>query len=125
MGTPRFRCEGKRLSHSRALRHQPMSRALVRLRALLSALLLAAWSSNARADLIRIPDDGTADDPAATFDADCLGETQADDCDARAALIERRARDAALAGRGDVDPPRRRCSKARSSWIRPSWKPWR
>ena len=72
----------------KARSHLTMSRSVARLLAIFAALLLAVWSTNARADLLRIPDDGTGDDPAATFDADCLGESQAEDCDARAALIE-------------------------------------
>jgi MYXO-CTERM domain-containing protein len=59
------------------------------MRALIAAvLLLSLWSSSARADLIRLPDDLTAADASEAFDADCLGETQAEDCDTRAAMIE-------------------------------------
>lgn len=64
------------------------ARSFMRFFVLAAALLVAVWSSNARADLIRGTGDGTGEDPAATFDADCLGETQAEDCDGRAALIE-------------------------------------
>jgi MYXO-CTERM domain-containing protein len=71
---------------------------------LAAALLVAVWSSNARADVPRIFDDGTGDDPAATFDADCLGETQAEDCEARAALIEGELVMLLSQLEGDVDP---------------------
>ena len=55
---------------------------------LVATLLLAAWASSARADTIRLSYDDTGADPAETFDQDCLGDTPADDCDTRAALIE-------------------------------------
>lgn len=80
------------------------ARSFVRLFALAAALLVAVWSSNAPADVPRITDDGTGDDPAATFDADCLGETQAEDCDARAALIEGELVMLLSQLEGDVDP---------------------
>lgn len=84
--------------------HFPNVRSVVRVFALVAALLVAVWSSNARADVPRIPDDGTGDDPAATFDADCLGETQAEDCEARAALIEGELVMLLSQLEGDVDP---------------------
>jgi MYXO-CTERM domain-containing protein len=80
------------------------ARSFVRLFALAAVLLVAVWSSNAPADVPRITDDGTGDDPAATFDADCLGETQAEDCDARAALIEGELVMLLSQLEGDVDP---------------------
>lgn len=86
-------------------RHQLFTaRSFVRCFALIAALLVAAWSSTARADIIRIHDDGTGDDPAATFDADCLGETQAEDCAERAALIEGELVMLLSQLEGDVDP---------------------
>jgi hypothetical protein len=45
-------------------------------------------SSPARADIFHLSYDETAVDPAEAFDADCLGETPAADCDVRSALIE-------------------------------------
>lgn len=46
-------------------------------------------SAPARADIFRLTyDEEAAVDPAETFDADCLGETPAEDCDVRSALIE-------------------------------------
>jgi hypothetical protein len=45
-------------------------------------------SSPAQADIFRLTYDETAVDPVETFDADCLGETPAEDCDVRSALIE-------------------------------------
>jgi MYXO-CTERM domain-containing protein len=84
--------------------HLLVSRSVKRLLSVLAALLLVVWSSNARADILRISDDGTGDDPAATFDADCLGETQAEDCDARAALIEGELVMLLSQLDGDVDP---------------------
>ena len=71
-----------------ARQHPPRPRFLSSLLALFAILLVSVWSSVAHADIPRIPDDGTGDDPAATFDADCLGDTEAEDCEARAALIE-------------------------------------
>lgn len=87
-----------------ASHHRLNARSFVRLFALAAALLVAVWSSNARADVPRIPDDGTGDDPAATFDADCLGDTQAEDCEARAALIEGELVMLLSQLEGDVDP---------------------
>lgn len=55
---------------------------------LLAALLLFAGASPARADTIRLTYDDTGADPAETFEEDCLGDTPADDCDTRAALIQ-------------------------------------
>jgi MYXO-CTERM domain-containing protein len=80
------------------------ARSFVRALALVAAVLVAVWSSSARADVPRIPDDGTGDDPAATFDADCLGEMQAEDCQARAALIEGEIVTLLSQLDGDVDP---------------------
>jgi MYXO-CTERM domain-containing protein len=54
---------------------------------LAAALSLAAWSPGAEADVIRLSYEDTQD-PAETFDDDCLGDTPAEDCDVRAALIE-------------------------------------
>jgi MYXO-CTERM domain-containing protein len=88
----------------KASHHRLAASSFVRWYALVAALVVAVWSSNARADLIRIPDDGTGDDPAATFDADCLGETQAEDCDARAALIEGELVMVLSQLEGEVDP---------------------
>jgi len=51
----------------------------------LSGLL---WSGTAKADVLRLGYDDTQADPAETFEVDCLGDTPAEDCDARAALIE-------------------------------------
>lgn len=47
-------------------------------------------STRANADVIRLDSDSTTlgVDPAADFDVDCLGPTPAEDCDARAALLE-------------------------------------
>jgi MYXO-CTERM domain-containing protein len=56
--------------------------------AVITAILIAVWPSGARADTIRLTYDEAGEDPAATFEDDCLGDTQAEDCDARAALIE-------------------------------------
>jgi MYXO-CTERM domain-containing protein len=91
----------------RASQSLPRARSAARLLAVLGALLLAVWSTNARADLRRIPDDGSGDDPAATFDADCLGETQAEDCEARAALIEGEIVALLAQLEGDGDPATR------------------
>jgi MYXO-CTERM domain-containing protein len=84
--------------------HRLEARSFVRSFAMAAALLVAVWSSNARADVPRFPGDGTGADPAATFDADCLGETQAEDCDARAALIEGELVMLLSQLEGDVDP---------------------
>jgi MYXO-CTERM domain-containing protein len=54
----------------------------------LAAVLSALFCSSARADVLRLSYDETGSDPAADFDALCLGDTPADDCDTRAALIE-------------------------------------
>ena len=56
--------------------------------AVITAMLIAAWPTGARADTIRLTYDEAGEDPAATFEDDCLGDTPAEDCDARAALIE-------------------------------------
>lgn len=72
----------------KALERLQLLRRAARCSALALAVLLSVWSSSARADLIRGEDDLTGADAAATFDADCLGETQAEDCDTRAAMIE-------------------------------------
>jgi MYXO-CTERM domain-containing protein len=87
-----------------ASHHRLDGRSFVRSFALAVALLVAGWSSHARADVPRIADDGTGEDPAATFDADCLGETQADDCEARAALIEGELVMLLSQLEGDADP---------------------
>ncbi|HEX2877262.1 MAG TPA: MYXO-CTERM sorting domain-containing protein [Polyangiaceae bacterium] len=72
----------------KALERLQLLRRAARCSALALAVLLSVWSSSARADLIRGEDDLTAADAAETFDADCLGETQAEDCDTRAAMLE-------------------------------------
>jgi MYXO-CTERM domain-containing protein len=55
---------------------------------LVAALLLTASPAVSRADTLRLTYDDTQADPAETFDEDCLGDTPAEDCDTRAALIE-------------------------------------
>jgi hypothetical protein len=55
---------------------------------LVVAMLIAACPAAARADTIRLTYDDVSEDPAATFEEDCLGDASAEDCDARAALIE-------------------------------------
>lgn len=72
----------------KALELLQMLRPAARCSALALAVLLSVWSSSARADLIRGDDNLAGVDPAETFGADCLGETQAEDCDTRAAMIE-------------------------------------
>lgn len=72
----------------KALERLQRLRRAARCSALVAAVLLSVWSSIARADLIRGEDDLTAADASETFGADCLGETQAEDCDTRAAMIE-------------------------------------
>jgi hypothetical protein len=73
-------------------RAQPTPRAarlsqVVRL-AWLATVISALFCSSARADVLRVSYDETGSDPAADFDALCLGDAPADDCDTRAALIE-------------------------------------
>jgi MYXO-CTERM domain-containing protein len=88
----------------KASHHLLVTRSFSRVLALTVALCALVWSSHALADLPRLPDDGTGDDPAATFDADCLGETQAEDCEARAAVIEGELVMLLSQLEGDVDP---------------------
>ncbi len=45
-------------------------------------------ASPAQADVFRLTYEEAAADPAETFEEDCLGETPAEDCDVRSALIE-------------------------------------
>jgi hypothetical protein len=59
-----------------------------RLLAMTTVALSIFASSLAQADIFRLTYDETAIDPVETFDADCLGETPAEDCDVRSALIE-------------------------------------
>lgn len=60
-----------------------------RLLALASAALLClTLLPSAQANTFRLAYDAEGTDPAETFEADCLGDTQAEDCDVRAALIE-------------------------------------
>lgn len=55
---------------------------------LAAALLLSVAPATSSADTLRLSYDDTQADPAETFDADCLGDAPAEDCDTRAALIE-------------------------------------
>jgi MYXO-CTERM domain-containing protein len=80
---------------------------MLRRAALVGAFLISGWSSSARADLIRLSDDATAANASETFDADCLGEAQAEDCDVRAAMIEGELVTLLSQLENDVDPATR------------------
>jgi hypothetical protein len=57
-------------------------------RGLLAAAVYMLCTESAQADVLRLGYDDTQVDPAEDFDSLCLGDTPADDCDTRAALIE-------------------------------------